>query len=92
MTAPDYTQEDLQAIGREMHALLEPLRQKHPGLEYAVAFIKPKESDPTQAIMSLVSTVVDPRSIVVLLVGAARHVQERLMINGTTPPTALGDA
>lgn len=87
----DYTTEDLNAIGREMHALLEPLRQQHPGLEYAVAFIIPKESDPTMAVMSLVSTVVDPRATVVLLVGAARHVQEQL-INGTTPPTAFGHA
>lgn len=71
------TKEELRVIGMELARALLPLQAQYPGLEFAVSYMLPRPGEPGIYAQSVMSTITDPKQLMVLLVHNANEVQQQ---------------
>lgn len=68
-------------IGQELHEAIKPVLERHKarGLQAVCAFTLNKPGDPGLFDITTVSTIEDPKVIVIVLAGAAREIKEKMI-------------
>lgn len=68
-------------IGNELYSAVEPIlaRYEARGLRIICAYTLQKPGDPSMFDISTMSTIEDPRVMVMVLAGAAREIKEKMI-------------